>query len=171
MTADGSTILADCYLFGRNGQLIKDALDAGGSIGLSTVGFGDFLSDGITVDPNSYELERVGDFVLTPSAGVYGTADHQKPMDESKRTAARRRLERAVRAAKQCKKKTESRRRKPLTLSTPKPLTSKNPEVTVYLRQQAAHFPKLYEHRELLEGKWNIVDARRAVMKIKRGRR
>ncbi len=69
--------VADIYLVGRHGQDILEAIEAGSrQTGLSTVGFGDFLEDGKTVDPNSYELERLGDFVLNPSQGVFATFEN-----------------------------------------------------------------------------------------------
>ena len=47
-------------------------LEAGGKIGLSTSGFGEFKEDNQTIDPDTYELERVADFVFNPSFQVYG---------------------------------------------------------------------------------------------------
>lgn len=65
-------MLADCYLFGEWGRHAKEAIDAGGEIGLSSVGFGDFLDDGITIDPDTYDLDRPADWVLNPSYEVFG---------------------------------------------------------------------------------------------------
>jgi thymidylate kinase len=45
-------------------------LKAGGSIGISSCGYGEFTNGNI-VDPNSYELERLGDIVLNPSQSTY----------------------------------------------------------------------------------------------------
>jgi hypothetical protein len=73
----------DCYLFGTWGQHCKDAIDAGGEIGLSTVGYGEFLPDGITIDPESYELDRPADWVLNPSYEVYGRAGDEILSSES----------------------------------------------------------------------------------------
>lgn len=53
-------------------------LQAGGDVGLSSSGFGDFEADGKTVDPDSFELERYFDWVLEPSYSVFGTLDDVK---------------------------------------------------------------------------------------------
>lgn len=75
---DKKLILADAYLFGDNGRHVQEALDAGGNVGLSTVGYGDFKEDKKTIDESSYELDRVADFVLNPSYQVFGTAEDAK---------------------------------------------------------------------------------------------
>ena len=72
---DKSLILADAYLFGTWGQQMKDAIDAGGKAGMSSVGYGDFKEDGKTIDESSYELDRPADWVLNPSYGVFGTLE------------------------------------------------------------------------------------------------
>lgn len=71
--------VADLYLIGEWGQLFLEAvLSRNKNLGLSTVGFGDFLYDGKTVNPDSYELseESVCDWVLTPSQGVFATYEN-----------------------------------------------------------------------------------------------
>ena len=65
-------VYADAYLFGEWGRHAKEAIDAGGQIGISSVGFGDFESDNKTVEASSYELDRPGDWVLNPSYEVFG---------------------------------------------------------------------------------------------------
>lgn len=60
---------------GPNGSLAKDILDKGGKIGFSSSGFGELMSDGRTVNPDTYEIERLADVVLNPSQGVFGTID------------------------------------------------------------------------------------------------
>jgi hypothetical protein len=70
---------ADLYLIGEHGQLFLEAVfSRNKNLGLSTVGFGDFLNDGITVNPETYELseESVCDWVLTPSQGVFATYEN-----------------------------------------------------------------------------------------------
>lgn len=70
---------ADLYLIGEYGQLFLEAImSRNKNLGLSTVGFGDFLYDGITVNPDTYELseESVCDWVLTPSQGVFATYEN-----------------------------------------------------------------------------------------------
>lgn len=74
---DKKTVLADAYLFGTKGRDVKEALDAGGRVGISTVGFGEFKKDGVTIDEATYELDRPGDFVLNPSQQVFGTSEHE----------------------------------------------------------------------------------------------
>ena len=69
---DRSLIVADAYLVGSYGSDVLEMLEAGGEIGLSTSGFGELMEDSKTVDPQTYELERVADFVFNPSAQVFG---------------------------------------------------------------------------------------------------
>lgn len=57
---------------GAGGALARQIIGVGGRIGFSSSGYGDFLSDGITVDPDSYEIDRLADLVLNPSQGVFG---------------------------------------------------------------------------------------------------
>lgn len=57
---------------GAGGALARQIIGVGGRVGFSTSGYGDFLSDGITVDPKSYEIDRLADLVLNPSQGVFG---------------------------------------------------------------------------------------------------
>lgn len=75
---DRKLVLADAYLFGDHGKQVKAALEAGGKVGLSTVGYGDFKDDDSTIDENTYKLERVADFVLNPSYEVFGELSDQK---------------------------------------------------------------------------------------------
>lgn len=77
---DKKFILCDAYLFGRWGQDVLEALEAGGKIGLSTSGFGEFEDDDKTLNPETYMLERVADFVFNPSYEVFG---EQKDLVES----------------------------------------------------------------------------------------
>lgn len=74
---DKKLIVADAYLFGFWGQQVLEALEAGGSIGLSTSGFGEFKDDDKTLNEETYSLERVADFVLNPSYEVFG---HQEDL-------------------------------------------------------------------------------------------
>lgn len=68
--------LADLYLVGKLGQHFLETLEAGGANGLSSVGFGELQEDGKTVDPESYELLRLSDWVLNPSQRVYAKSDN-----------------------------------------------------------------------------------------------
>lgn len=56
---------------GRLGEDLKDHLKKGLKVGTSSSGFGKLLSDNKTVDPETYQIERLADFVLTPSQGTY----------------------------------------------------------------------------------------------------
>lgn len=57
---------------GAGGELARQIISVGGRVGFSTSGYGDFLKDGFTVDPDDYEIDRFADLVLNPSQGVYG---------------------------------------------------------------------------------------------------
>src|SRR5574344_2160972 len=57
---------------GQYGKLAQEIIDAGGRIGFSSSGFGELESDGMTVNPETYQIERVADIVLNPSQSVYG---------------------------------------------------------------------------------------------------
>jgi len=69
----------DGYVYGTfvpSGSLGKDMqehLRNGLKAGTSSSGFGELLTDGKTVDPASYMIERLSDWVLTPSQGTYFT--------------------------------------------------------------------------------------------------
>lgn len=71
-----SNCTADLYLIGKHGKQFLEVLQAGGKCGLSSVGFGELMEDEKTVNPDTYELVRVSDWVLTPSQGVYAEQDH-----------------------------------------------------------------------------------------------
>lgn len=76
---------ADWHLVGEIGELIKEAIQAGSKgVGISRVGFGNFMEDGKTVDPEDYLLERLGDAVLNPSQQVYATYENlEEPKKDS----------------------------------------------------------------------------------------
>lgn len=86
LNEDKSTLLCDAYLVGRNGSDVKEMLEAGGKVGLSTSGFGEFTEDNVTLNASSFELERVADFVFNPSAQVYG---EQKDIIDKKRESVK----------------------------------------------------------------------------------
>ena len=77
--------IADWYLVGDLGQLILETVQAGGKIGVSSVGFGQFLEDEKTVDPETYELERLGDAVINPSQSVFATSDNFGRIENTKK--------------------------------------------------------------------------------------
>jgi hypothetical protein len=72
-------IAPDGYVYGtfvpsgRLGEDLQDHLSKGLRAGTSSSGFGDLMRDGKTVDPSSYMIERLSDWVLTPSQGTYFT--------------------------------------------------------------------------------------------------
>jgi len=69
--------VADLYCVGERGQLMIEIVSARGLLGSSTVGMGDFLPDGKTVNPDTYELseESKCDIVLNPSQSVFATLE------------------------------------------------------------------------------------------------
>ena len=70
---------------GQGGALARQIIGVGGRVGFSTSGYGEFLTDGITVDPESYEIDRFADLVLNPSQGVFGNyADAYKKNESAK---------------------------------------------------------------------------------------
>jgi hypothetical protein len=76
---DGTLGMVDCYILDNElGRTANGVLLAGGDLGLSSSGFGDFEADGITVDSDTFELERFFDWVLNPSYAVFGTLDDKK---------------------------------------------------------------------------------------------
>lgn len=85
---NGKTVSADCYLLDNEwGRTALATLEAGGDIGLSTSGYGDFLPDGKTIDPETYELERVADWVEEPSYEIFGKMeDRATPVSTSANT-------------------------------------------------------------------------------------
>lgn len=58
---------------GRLGEDMEKHLKNGLRAGTSSSGFGELMSDKKTVDPATYMIERLSDWVLTPSQGTYFT--------------------------------------------------------------------------------------------------
>ena len=76
-------VKSDLYLVGPPGKHASEILEAGGRIGFSSSGFGELEEGNKTrVNPNTYILERVSDWVLNPSQRVYGNINNKKA-DES----------------------------------------------------------------------------------------
>ncbi len=69
---------ADLCLVGPHGKHANDILEAGGKLGFSSSGYGELREDKSTVDSSSYILERVSDWVLNPSQGVFGDKSMKK---------------------------------------------------------------------------------------------
>lgn len=60
---------------GTLGKDLKDHLANGLRIGTSSSGFGKLMSDGVTVDPDTFQIERLADWVLNPSQGTFFAYD------------------------------------------------------------------------------------------------
>ena len=109
---DRKLILADCYLFGEDGQRFQDAVDASGLPGFSMVGYGDFLKDGITIDPASYILDHPADWVLNPSAQVYGSLDDAIEIQQEKTDGKEKPLQENIEMSKKLEQLQETTFRK-----------------------------------------------------------
>ena len=66
----------------RKGEDLRDAMKAGLKCGTSSSGFGRLLPGTNEVDPDSYLIDRLSDWVLTPSQGTYFSLDSEA-QDES----------------------------------------------------------------------------------------
>ena len=62
---------------GTYGHLAQEIIDAGGRVGFSSSGFGELEADGETVNPDTYQIERLADVVLNPSQSVYGVINNE----------------------------------------------------------------------------------------------
>lgn len=82
MNESKQLVVADAYLFGDWGRHAQEALDAGGELGMSSVGYGEFDKDGKTINENSYELHRPADWVLDPSYQVFGNKGDEIASEE-----------------------------------------------------------------------------------------
>lgn len=72
---------------GTLGQLAQEVIEAGGRVGFSSSGFGELMSDGFTVNPDTYQIERVADIVTNPSQGVFGNlSSESSPLSEPIKT-------------------------------------------------------------------------------------
>lgn len=75
--------VGDLYLVGPHGRHLHEVLEAGGNAGMSSVGFGELQEDEKTVNPDTYELVRLADWVLFPSQGVYATQENLQEKSKS----------------------------------------------------------------------------------------
>jgi hypothetical protein len=75
---------------GRLGEDLQDHLAKGLRAGTSSSGFGELMHDKYTVDPSTYIIERLSDWVLTPSQGTYFKYDSVK--NETKNASDSERL-------------------------------------------------------------------------------
>lgn len=62
---------------GPLGHMFQEIIDAGGRVGFSSSGFGEMMPDGQTVNPDTYQIERLADVVLNPSQDVYGVTEDE----------------------------------------------------------------------------------------------
>lgn len=62
---------------GTYGRLAQEIIESGGKIGFSSSGFGETLADKVTVDPDTYIIERPADIVTNPSQMVFGDASNE----------------------------------------------------------------------------------------------
>ena len=58
---------------GEYGRLAQEIIEAGGRVGFSSSGFGELDQfDRTTINPDTYQIERVADIVTNPSQSVFG---------------------------------------------------------------------------------------------------
>lgn len=62
---------------GDYGHLAQEIIESGGRVGFSSSGFGELMGDGETVNPDTFQIERLADVVLNPSQEVYGDMSMQ----------------------------------------------------------------------------------------------
>lgn len=76
---DNNMVYGDLWLLEGGlgfGVLFFNVIKAGGKCGLSSVGYGELDYDQVTVIPESYELVRLGDWVIDPSQSVFATFEN-----------------------------------------------------------------------------------------------
>ncbi len=73
----GDWLCVDCYLVGEQGKLVRQILEAGGTIGVSSSAWGDLDDDGYVLS-EGFELERYCDWVDDPSNGYMHTKDESE---------------------------------------------------------------------------------------------
>lgn len=72
-----SVVVADLHVIRcEEGVKFWASIKTGGKNGLSSVGYGELMTDDKTVNPETYMLERKADWVLQPSQQVYATFEH-----------------------------------------------------------------------------------------------
>lgn len=60
---------------------LEELYQKGVAIGVSSVGYGEYLGDGKTIDPESYTVVRLMDFVTTPAGQVYASMEQDDSDD------------------------------------------------------------------------------------------
>lgn len=79
VVVEGEMVYGDLWLVEGGheyGKLFYNILRAGGKCGLSSVGYGELGNDGQTVVPETYELVRLGDWVIDPSQNVFASFEN-----------------------------------------------------------------------------------------------
>ncbi len=77
-------IAEDSYVYGKfipsgsNGKEMESHLENGLKAGTSSSGFGELARDNKNVEPSTYQIERLSDWVLTPSQGTFFTYEAAK---------------------------------------------------------------------------------------------
>lgn len=69
---------------GSIGKDLKEHLTNGLKVGTSSSGFGKLMRDGETVDPDTFLIERLSDWVLNPSQGTYFSYEENQIINKSK---------------------------------------------------------------------------------------
>lgn len=77
-------IWAVASFVGPYGRLAQEIVDAGGRVGFSSSGLGELKHDGKTVNPETFQIERVADIVLNPSQNVFGDASNSLNIEYSR---------------------------------------------------------------------------------------
>jgi len=70
-------VYSDITFVGDLGQKAIEVMEAGGKVGFSSSGFGDLKENSKYIDESTYQIERISDWVLTPSQEVYGYIDDE----------------------------------------------------------------------------------------------
>lgn len=68
---------------GPYGKLAQDIIESGGRIGFSSSGFGETEYDNCTINPDTYQIERLADIVTQPSQSVFGDISSESSSPEN----------------------------------------------------------------------------------------
>lgn len=69
---------------GEIGKMLQEIIEVGGKVGFSSSGFGELIPGSQTVNPDTYQIERIADVVLNPSQDVYGDLNPSEDHDFEK---------------------------------------------------------------------------------------
>jgi len=98
LSENDNLVYATGSFVGPYGKMCEEIIDAGGRVGFSSSGFGELLDES-TVDPDTYEIERVADVVLNPSQGVFGDSSHIQKESTNSITESSKRKEKTPMAS------------------------------------------------------------------------